>query len=815
MSPTVDKALRQAQKFLNAGEFGEAELLYKQVLSKFPKNKKAIQGYQNLKAETTAVTSVNTEPPQEQLKELSSFYKQGRFEEVLSKVKLLICSYPKSIFLLNIQGAVNAILQKYDAAIGSYQQAIMVQPNFAEAYYNLGICLKHKADIDAAIGSYKQAIRINPHYAEAHNNMGNALRDKGDLNAAIESYKQAIKAKPDYAEAFNNMGLLLIKKGGPDTAIESYKQAIKINPHHAEAHNNIGNALRDKGDLNAAIESYKQAIKINPHYAEAYYNMGNSLKDKDDLNAAIESYKQAIKINPHYADPYNNMGVALMDKGDLDAAIDSYKRVLKIKSDYAGAWNNLLFPLQATKLQAVSGRDLLLMLGEQAICNYSQIAKSILSYLLHLGGPSTDSHLNEALRLLSSAHGNVIKNPKMPSDELIKGITFPKKITALVHFGRSGTGLLHSLIDGHPEISTLPSIYFSEFFDHSTWKELIAGGWDEIAESFITTYPVLFDASSPKSVRRKSGKSIKSIGVKEGMANVGKERNEVLQVDENVFRDELKRLIGYFEQLDAFTFFNLAHSAYDVALNDLNKKSLIFYHIHNPGTYSLLNFSRSASNSNWVMMVREPVQSCESWVQSDFHDNDYKAIAHKIFQMLFEVDHAIFQNENSIGIRLEDLKEHPTKTIPALCNWMGIKEEDSLYQMTAQGKKWWGDLASPDFAKDGMKPFGKTSINRKLGSVFSKKDQFILRTLFYPFSVHFGYAEENSEQFKVDLQTIRPMIDQMFNFERNIAQYKKISKGKFIKTVSYLYLRSGMIERWNTLNKFHTYPNMITPLKIN
>ena len=95
--------------------------------------------------------------------------------------------------------------------------------------------------------------------------------------------------------------------------------------------------------------------------------------------------------------------------------------------------------------------------------------------------------------------------------------------------------------------------------------------------------------------------------------------------------------------------------------------------------------------------------------------------------------------------------------------------------MTAQGKKWWGDPTSPDFTKEGMSPFGKTSINRKLGSIFSKNDQFILRTLFYPFSVRFSYAEENLEQFKNDLLAIRPMLDKMFDFERKIAQHTKMN----------------------------------------
>ena len=90
--------------------------------------------------------------------------------------------------------------------------------------------------------------------------------------------------------------------------------------------------------------------------------------------------------------------------------------------------------------------------------------------------------------------------------------------------------------------------------------------------------------------------------------------------------------------------------------------------------------------------------------------------------------------------------------------------------MTAQGKKWWGDPSSPDYSKDGMEPFGKTSINRKAGSIFSKRDRFIISTLFYPFSVRFGYKVEKEKQFKIDLQKIRPMLDEMFDFEKKTTE---------------------------------------------
>ena len=82
-------------------------------------------------------------------------------------------------------------------------------------------------------------------------------------------------------------------------------------------------------------------------------------------------------------------------------------------------------------------------------------------------------------------------------------------------------------------------------------------------------------------------------------------------------------------------------------------------------------------------------------------------------------------------------------------------------------------------------------------------------------SVRFGYVEENPEQFKVDLQTVRPMLDGMFDFEKPIVEQTEADPELFTKSGSYLYLRSGLIERWNTLNEHDTYPNMIERLKIN
>jgi tetratricopeptide (TPR) repeat protein len=325
MSLSVDKVLRKAHSHIKAGKIAEAEELYKQVLSKFPRNKKAIQGYQKLKAGITSKVSANSEPSQEQVQDLINLYNQGQFEKVLEKAKPLLSLFPKAVTLHNIQGASNTALKRSDAAIDSYKQAIKIKPDYADAYNNMGNALKNKGDLDAAIDSYRQAIKIKPDYADAYYNMGNTLKDKNELDAAIDSHKQAIKIKPNHAEAYNNTGLALKDKGELDAAIDSYNQALKINPDYAEAYYNMGNALQDKGELDVAIDSYKQALKIKPDYTDAYQNMGNALKDKGDVEAAIDSYKQALKIKPDYAETHHNLGFAFLTAGRLQEGLNEHE----------------------------------------------------------------------------------------------------------------------------------------------------------------------------------------------------------------------------------------------------------------------------------------------------------------------------------------------------------------------------------------------------------------------------------------------------------------------------------------------------------
>ena len=71
------------------------------------------------------------------------------------------------------------------------------------------------------MASYDRAIQLKPDYAEAYNNRGNALTDLGQLEETVASYDQAIQIQPDLAEAHSNLSQVLLllgdlRKGWPE-----------------------------------------------------------------------------------------------------------------------------------------------------------------------------------------------------------------------------------------------------------------------------------------------------------------------------------------------------------------------------------------------------------------------------------------------------------------------------------------------------------------------------------------------------------------------------------------------------------------------
>jgi len=88
-------------------------------------------------------------------------------------------------------------LNQLDDAIKSYESAIAIKPDYAEAYFNLGNVYKKLKRIDSTIECFRNSIKLNPNYYQARNNLAVTLREINRLDESLKEYLYLIELRPD------------------------------------------------------------------------------------------------------------------------------------------------------------------------------------------------------------------------------------------------------------------------------------------------------------------------------------------------------------------------------------------------------------------------------------------------------------------------------------------------------------------------------------------------------------------------------------------------------------------------------------------
>ena len=264
-------------------------------------------------------TKVNKNPPSHIIKFILELFNSDKLNEAKTEIDKQIVKYPNSSILLNISGAILAGQNDLDQAIEKYQDALRIDPKYAQAYNNLGIALHKLNKTEDSIKVYNKAISIKKNFAEAFNNLGNAFRELKKTKESINYFQKAIRIKPRYAEAFNNLGSAHEELGNKKMAVKNYKEAIKFKSDYAEAYNNLGLVFNKMACFEDSLLFYKKAIEIKPSYEKTYNNLGNLLNNLGKYDEATNEYHKAIKIKPDYSIAYSNLLFNLNYKINFDS----------------------------------------------------------------------------------------------------------------------------------------------------------------------------------------------------------------------------------------------------------------------------------------------------------------------------------------------------------------------------------------------------------------------------------------------------------------------------------------------------------------
>uniref|UniRef100_A0A0E0CKN1 protein O-GlcNAc transferase n=1 Tax=Oryza meridionalis TaxID=40149 RepID=A0A0E0CKN1_9ORYZ len=263
-------------------------------------------------------------------------YRSGKYKEALEHGNIVYEKNPWRTDNLLLLGAIYYQIRNYDMCIAKNEEALAIDPNFAECYGNMANAWKEKGDVDLAIRYYLTAIQV-----DAHSNLGNLMKAQGFIQEAYNCYIEALRIDPQFAIAWSNLAGLFMEAGDLDKALLYYKEAVKLKPSFADAYLNQGNVYKAMGMSQEAIISYQRAVQARPDYAMAYGNLATIYYEQGQLDIAIRCYNQAIICDPQFVEAYNNMGNVLKDAGRVEEAINCYRSCLALQANHPQALTNL------------------------------------------------------------------------------------------------------------------------------------------------------------------------------------------------------------------------------------------------------------------------------------------------------------------------------------------------------------------------------------------------------------------------------------------------------------------------------------------
>lgn len=144
-------------------------------------------------------------------------------------------------------GAIYSSWNDFGQASVYLEEALLINPVDADAWYSLGGVQKKDENWEAALHSYSRAIRLVPNYVEVYTSMADIYSQTGKTG------------EEKYAT-----GMIKLAEFSFDKAIEDLTTATLEAPNLAEAHEGLGLALESKGRVDEALASYHRALQLDP-----------------------------------------------------------------------------------------------------------------------------------------------------------------------------------------------------------------------------------------------------------------------------------------------------------------------------------------------------------------------------------------------------------------------------------------------------------------------------------------------------------------------------------------------------------------------
>jgi tetratricopeptide (TPR) repeat protein len=166
-----------------------------------------------------------------------------------------------------------------------------------EAFAKGEAALQNKKARDA-IPHLEKAIVIYPEFFEAYLALATSFMDLREWAKAEKTLLQALQIKPNNAAVLLLLGEVYWRQQRDVDAEQALREGLKLDDKNWHGHFTISRLYWDRGEVMKAAQAVGRTLQLKPDFAEAHLLAGNVLLKLNQPRRALIEYEEYVRLNP-------------------------------------------------------------------------------------------------------------------------------------------------------------------------------------------------------------------------------------------------------------------------------------------------------------------------------------------------------------------------------------------------------------------------------------------------------------------------------------------------------------------------------------
>ena len=222
-------------------------------------------------------------------------------------------------------------------AVAALEKSVELEPEFAEAHYNLGLQYLGLGKTDKALEHLQTAKDIDADVLDYTVALGRAQAEIGNYDAAEALFSEVVAREPNNLAAKNNLAVLAFRRDDSKAALKHLQEILREDSENVPALTTLGQVYHKQGNLSLAKYVFKRAIKVDDTNPDLHNNLGLVYMDEENVPEAVDEFAKAIEDNPNYLESRLNLGAILLQYLDYERAGAQFQEAVRIAPSHCVA----------------------------------------------------------------------------------------------------------------------------------------------------------------------------------------------------------------------------------------------------------------------------------------------------------------------------------------------------------------------------------------------------------------------------------------------------------------------------------------------